>query len=45
MARGAHSACTQCEGELDESIWKKLENELALALRATMPSARRAPWC
>ena len=35
MARGAHSACTQCEGELDESIWKKLEDEM-LADRATI---------
>ena len=31
----AHSACTQCEGELDESIWKKLEDEM-LADRATI---------
>ena len=35
MARRAHSACTQCEGELDESIWKKLEDEM-LADRATI---------
>ena len=35
MARGAHSACTQCEGELDESIWKKLEDEM-LADHATI---------
>ena len=35
IARGAHSACTQCEGELDESIWKKLEDEM-LADRATI---------
>ena len=35
MARGAHSACTQCEGELDESIWMKLEDEM-LADRATI---------
>ena len=39
MARGAHSACTQCEGELDESIWKKLEDEM-LADRATIAHHR-----
>ena len=30
----AHSACTQCEGELGESMWRKLEDEI-LADRAT----------
>ena len=39
IARGAHSACTQCEGELDESIWKKLEDEM-LADRATIAHHR-----
>ena len=39
MARRAHSACTQCEGELDESIWKKLEDEM-LADRATIAHHR-----
>ena len=31
----AHSACTQCEGELGESMWRKLEDE-KLADRATI---------
>ena len=35
MARRAHSACTQCEGELGESMWRKLEDEM-LADRATI---------
>ena len=35
MARRAHSACTQCEGELGESMWRKLEDE-KLADRATI---------
>ena len=34
LARRAHSACTQCEGELGESMWRKLEDEI-LADRAT----------